>query len=127
MIYDGEHILWGFPQKLAPTGGSYATSPFSLRLAGLGNPLDFSARASSGGGALSSGTPQDAQPALLSYAASPSPVPMPPQPSPVVAAAAMPAPSPCATCNLTPIPYNPSLPVLRAVPSHHPMMSHRHA
>lgn len=121
MIYDGEHILWGFPLKLAPTGGSYATSPFSLRLAGLGNPLSFSARATSGGGALSSGTPQDAEPALLTYAVSPSPVPLPAAPSPVVSPSAMPAPSPCATCNLTPIPYNPSLPVLRAPMPRHPM------
>jgi len=116
MIYDGDHILWGFPLKLFPTGGSYATAPFNLRLAGLGMPLSFAAvGAAAGSSAAPGGPPQDRDRPFLSYEAPVSTAPAPqPQPSPMVTHQMLPqTATPCPTCHLTPIPYNPSLPVFR--------------
>jgi|HubBroStandDraft_6_1064221.scaffolds.fasta_scaffold20349_11 hypothetical protein len=84
-----KYLQLPFPDKLLPSGGSHATSPFNLALAGLGTMSPrIGTRFTPGG------PPQAGASAMLS--------------TPVVSSAG----ADCPTCNLRPIAFDPNLPHL---------------
>jgi hypothetical protein len=85
-----KNLMLPFPDKLLPSGGAHATSPFNLALAGIGTMSP-----SIGTRWTPGRPPQERAAALLTHPVSTH------------------APgADCPTCNLTPIPYDPNLPSL---------------
>lgn len=86
-----KNLLFPFPDRLSPTGGSYARNQFDMRLAGIGTMSPTIGTRFVPGGK----PPQEGQHPLLTH------------PLDVSAGAD------CPTCNLVEIPYNPNLPMVR--------------